>query len=140
MAAMIKEDPSAAELFFAGRLSEALNEYDAPDFSTKNCTKMNQAGEERPSVPDSKAVYTVCNRAASKLELEMYRSCLRDCNETIEMDPFCLRAYMLKGVQGCVFFVLCFFVTIRLVHVEYSYSAPRRGYYDGTPPLLYSGV
>lgn len=101
MAATSGEDPSAAELFSVGRFSEALNEYDGHNLSSKNCNKEeNQAGQESPAVPDLTEVYAVCNRAAAKLELEMHRSCLRDCDEAIEMDPFFLRAYILKGVQG----------------------------------------
>ncbi|CAM9631160.1 unnamed protein product, partial [Laminaria digitata] len=49
------------------------------------------------AISNAKAVYAACNRAAAKVELEMYRSCLHDCDEAIRMEPLCLRAHLLKG-------------------------------------------
>lgn len=83
---------SGAELFSAGRFSEALNEYDVDN-------PAHQEGSRGVSVSPSQAVYAACNRAAAKLELEMCRSCLRDCDEAIRLDPSCLRAYVLKGAD-----------------------------------------
>lgn len=90
------EIPTGADLFAAGRFSEALNEYDATGDEYHEGTLRSEEGPSA-TVPTSKAVYAACNRAAAKLELEMYRSCLRDCDEAILMDPFCLRAFILKG-------------------------------------------
>lgn len=72
----------AAELFERSRFSDSLAAYSAED-----------GGHDAPS----KAVYTACNRAAAKLGLEMFRACIRDLDDTIKLDPFCLRAYILKG-------------------------------------------
>lgn len=87
--------PSAAELFSAGRFSEALNEYDLESQESSQAEEVPAAVVSNSS--SSRAVYAACNRAAAKLELEMCRSCLRDCDEAIKMDPFCLRAHLLKG-------------------------------------------
>lgn len=73
---------TAAELFERGRLSETLEAYSKED-----------GGHGSPQ----KAVYNACNRAAAKLGLEMFRACIRDLDEAIKIDPFCLRAYILKG-------------------------------------------
>ena len=74
---------TAAELFERGRFSETLTAY-------------TEAGDhEAPQ----KAVYTACNRAVAKLELEMFRACIRDLDEAIALDAFCLRGYLLKGDQ-----------------------------------------
>ncbi|CAN0454338.1 unnamed protein product, partial [Ectocarpus sp. 12 AP-2014] len=43
-----------------------------------------------------KAVYTACNRATAKLGLEMFRACIRDLDDAIRIDPYALRAYLLK--------------------------------------------
>lgn len=109
---------SGAELFSAGRFSEALNEYDdtcesqdqiplrvsSPSYSREVEQYNNAAHQDvSASVSHSKSMHTVCNRAAAKLKLEMCRSCLRDCDEAIGMDPYCLRAHILKGRDfGCI--------------------------------------
>ena len=31
------------------------------------------------------------------IELELYRACVNDCNEAINIDRHCLRAYLLRG-------------------------------------------
>lgn len=72
---------TAAELFERGRFSETLTAY----------------SEEGDLEAPHKAVYTACNRAAAKLGLEMFRACIRDLDEAITLDAFCLRAYLLKG-------------------------------------------
>lgn len=87
-----EQELSGAELFSAGRFSEALNEYDVDN-------PAHQEGGRDDSVSPSQAVYAACNRAAAKLGLEMCRSCLRDCDEAIRLDPSCLRAYVLKGTD-----------------------------------------
>lgn len=89
--------PSAAELFLAGRFSEALNEYD-----------LESQESSQADVPASSST-AACNRAAAKLELEMCRSCLRDCDECIKMDPFYLRGHLLKGDR---FKLHCYLVTV----------------------------
>lgn len=93
--------PSGAEHYVAGRFSEALNKYDIIDDDSRS--DENNAEERRNSRCQVreilKRVYAACNRAAAKLELEMWRSCVRDCDEAIAMDPFCLRAYVLKGTR-----------------------------------------
>lgn len=76
------EEGSAAELFERGRFSETLTAYTEDDDH---------------DVPQ-RAVYTACNRGAAKLGLEMFRACIRDLDEAITRDAFCLRAYILKGV------------------------------------------
>lgn len=70
-----------AELFERGRFSEILTAYT----------------EDGDHDEPQKAVYTACNRAAAKLGLEMFRACIRDLDEAIKRDAFCLRAYLLKG-------------------------------------------
>lgn len=89
------EMSSGAELFSAGRFSEALSAYDSAEGNNNDHISVGDVFGQ--AVPSLKAVYAACNRAAAKLELEMCRSCLRDCEEAIQMDPYCLRAYMLKG-------------------------------------------
>lgn len=91
------EAPSGAELFSDGRFSEALNAYDAKDGSHLSRAEVDEAARGHATVRNSKAVYAACNRAVAKLQLEMCRSCLRDCDDAIRMDPFCLRAHVLKG-------------------------------------------
>lgn len=92
---------SGAELFMAGRFSEALSEFDTAavecrqELSNQSCTGILPL----PRSSSSLAVYAACNRAAAKLELEMCRSCLRDCDEAIKMDPFCLRGHFIKGYR-----------------------------------------
>lgn len=79
-----REECAAAELFERSRFSESLAAYRAED-----------GGHDA----SRKAVYTACNRAAAKLELEMFRACIRDLDDAIELDPFYLRAYTLKGTK-----------------------------------------
>lgn len=75
------KDATAAELFERGRFSETLTAYT----------------EDGDHDAPQKAVYTACNRAAAKFGLEMFRACIRDLDEAITHDTFCLRAYLLKG-------------------------------------------
>ena len=94
MSILSTEIPSGAELFSAGSFSEALNAYESID----KCNSENDSARDVcGGAINTKAVYAACNRAAAKLELEMCRSCVRDCDEVIRMDPYCLRAYLLKG-------------------------------------------
>lgn len=96
-----------AVLFSIGRFSEALTEYEngekcSPSAGTSEESMDATAGAAAPGnnpapIFNAQAVYAACNRAAAKLELEMCRSCLHDCDEAIEMDPLCLRAHLLKG-------------------------------------------
>lgn len=86
MAAQREERAGAAELFERSRFSESLAAYSTTE----------DGGHDAPS----KAVYTACNRAAAKLGLEMFRACIRDVDDAIKIDPFCLRAYILKGKRG----------------------------------------
>lgn len=100
---------SGAVFFSIGRFSEALTEYENDENHTRSmCTGeveegSNDAASLRPGkapisgISNPKAVYAACNRAAAKVELEMYRSCLHDCDEAIRMEPLCLRAHLLKG-------------------------------------------
>lgn len=100
---------SGAVFFSAGRFSEALTEYENDENHTPSmCTGEVEVGSTdaaslRPgkasisAISNPRAVYTACNRAAAKVELEMYRSCLHDCDEAIRMEPLCLRAHLLKG-------------------------------------------
>lgn len=90
---------SGAELFSAGCFSEALNTYDTHrDEGYGRSTEGGKVpSQQSKTILNSKALYAACNRAAAKLELEMCRSCLRDCDEAICIDPFCLRAHVLKG-------------------------------------------
>eukprot|EP00752_Nemacystus_decipiens_P001790 g1729.t1 len=75
------EDRTAAELFERGRFSETLTAY------------IEEGDHEAPQ----KTVYMACNRAAAKLGLEMFRACIRDLDEAITIDAFCLRAYLLRA-------------------------------------------
>lgn len=40
----------------------------------------------------------LCNRALAHLELDLYRRCLKDCEEALKEDDACLRAYHLGGI------------------------------------------
>lgn len=104
---------SGAEFFSAGRFSEALNEYDVDN-------PLHQGEGGQAPVSPSQAVYAACNRAAAKLELEMCRSCLRDCDEAIRLDPYCLRAHVLKGIY--VLFLACTVQPKGLVRVLCSWK------------------
>lgn len=103
---------SGAVFFSIGRFSEALTEYENDENHTPStCTSKGEEGSTGSTdaaslrggkasisaVSNPKAVYAACNRAAAKVELEMYRSCLHDCDEAIRMEPLCLRAHLLKG-------------------------------------------
>lgn len=89
---------SGAVYFSSGRFSEALTEYENDENHTPSTCSSGEAGKASISaISTSKAMYAACNRAAAKVELEMYRSCLHDCDEAIRMEPLCLRAYLLKG-------------------------------------------
>lgn len=101
---------SGAVFFSIGRFSEALTEYENDENHTPStCTSEGEEGSTADAaslrggkasisaVSNPKAVYAACNRAAAKVELEMYRSCLHDCDEAIRMEPLCLRAHLLKG-------------------------------------------
>ncbi|CAB1105083.1 unnamed protein product [Ectocarpus sp. CCAP 1310/34] len=78
---MAADGTTAAELFEKGRLSETLAAYSQED------------GDQHSP---QKAVYTACNRATAKLGLEMFRACIRDLDDAIKIDPYALRAYLLK--------------------------------------------
>ncbi|CAN0064871.1 unnamed protein product [Discosporangium mesarthrocarpum] len=89
---------SAALLFCQGRFAEALALYDGVVESVSDGHIASEGGEQ-PRDPSSirELSDTVCNRAAAKLHLEMFRGCLRDCDWAIKMDPHSLRAHILKG-------------------------------------------
>lgn len=82
---MGEDGATAAELFERGRFSETLTAY----------TEASHPSELE--APSHRAVYAACNRAAAKLGLEMFRACIRDLDDAITQDAFCLRAYLLKG-------------------------------------------
>lgn len=97
MAAFGGSSLTGAVLFSAGRFSEALSEYDSHGNGGDDDVPLGGENKHAAMPTSTKALYAACNRAAAKLELEMYRSCLRDCDEAIKMDSFCLRAHILKG-------------------------------------------
>ncbi|CAM9167687.1 unnamed protein product, partial [Choristocarpus tenellus] len=85
---------AAAVHFVEERFAEALVLYDrvlkSSSLGNVGCKSSNKAS-------DSATALIFVNRAAAKVQLEMYRSCTRDCDMAISLEPHCLRAYILKG-------------------------------------------